>query len=572
MACSLDALSPGNSDSLALMTTNGEDLANDSRQSHLDTPKFTVDQSVENRCVTKTLSSERSLPSSITTLEPFIPPSTKGRRRGRGMNIPLTTEVKNYEKYLTLELDSDEVDIFAVHKDIVKHCGRRPKISPQNNKKILICTESQEESDKLKELKDIGGISVKCEPHFNLNHSKGLIYAPQLMPYTEKKLEEELKSEGVVKVERMKKKVDGVLIPQPGLILTFSSLELPHVISAAWYNFKIKQYIPRPRRCYYCQQFGHVITSCRHKELGKDPVCANCSNIEHGFCNNDPKCVHCGGKHPSSSFKCDVFIMEQEIQAVRVIEKISFAEARSKVMAKFIRPGVSFSSVVSNRNMFQKSHANKQGRVFNSGQKRTLSNESLSTERPSKLQSSKDTVLSNSPLPDLSVDDNTLRKSRSSEITTSSESIQMETQSKSDDIPVHPDPEPTSVLTSLEVGPELSGPPALVEPDLSGSPVSVEPDLSGPLASSEAIATAVTDPVTIAVDVHSPPKSDGWWDMQCSVKENVPENRTTKAVSGTDSSGKPIPSATKLANSKTSKGKPQRILQRNPPLQGPKKI
>ena len=50
--------------------------------------------------------------------------------------------------------------------------------------------------------------------------------------------------------------------------------------------------------------------------------------------------------HSASSKKCERYLIEREIQAVRTKQHISFSEARETVMAQYIRPGVSYSSVL----------------------------------------------------------------------------------------------------------------------------------------------------------------------------------------------------------------------------------
>ena len=333
---------------------------------------------------------------SFVTLQPYESPSgpsgtpkrktdsqVKGKRdknfRKKGTDyemLPGFFIPTNYDKYLSIDINNPEADIFDVHRDIVKCCGRTPKVSQLKYGRLLVETNSPEESVRLQNLSSLGGNDAVCTPHPTLNQSKGLIYAPQLMKYSEERLHAEFEAQGVSKVERMKKMIDGALTPQPNLILTFDNTVLPKVIYAAWYKIEVKPFIPRPRRCFYCQEFGHVVTSCRLKDQGKPSICKNCGEEEHGMCAKISKCVHCGSNHPASSFECDVYIFEKEVQATRTKERISFAEAKEKVLTKFIRPGVSFARVATDRRFLKKNriiHSRTTPRM-----KRTLSKESLS--------------------------------------------------------------------------------------------------------------------------------------------------------------------------------------------------
>ena len=332
-----------------------------------------------------------SLGSTGATPKRAFPPSNKGKKdknfKKRGTDYEIMPGVfvpTSYDKYLTIDINSPDVDIFDVHKDIIKCCGRSPKISQQSNGKLLVETRSPEESIKLQSLSALGGIDAVCIPHPSFNQSKGITYAPQLMKYSEERLCAEFEEQGVSKVERMRKYVNGALTPQPSLILTFESTVLPEVIYAAWHKLKVKPFIPRPRRCYHCQEFGHVMTSCRAKDQGRPAVCCNCAEEEHGTCYRNPECVHCGGGHPSSSNECEVYMLEREIQATRTKEKVTFSEAREKVLAKCIRPGVSYGAVAADRRSFKaKKHVGKYAKAA-PGAKRTLSKESL-VEPPPKF-------------------------------------------------------------------------------------------------------------------------------------------------------------------------------------------
>ena len=607
MSSPLIVTSPG-SDSLA-QTTSGNELDNGSG-SHLAT------SDVSRNPKTPPLESSTDKNSSISTLEPYTPFNVKAGKRSKFMKGNAISLVNftndNYDKYLTLEIKGDDVDIFAIHKDIIKLCGKPPKISPQSSNKIIICSESKEVSEKLKNLSSMGGASVECKSNYALNHSKGFIYAPQLMPYTAKKLEEELKDEGIVKVERMMKKIDGVLTPQPGLVLTFASTKLPNAISAAWYKFKVKQYIPRPRRCFYCQEFGHVLSSCRRKEMGNDPICVNCGSVAHGHCQRDPSCIHCGGNHPSSSLKCDVFLMEQEIQAVRITERISFSEARLKVLNQFIRPGISFASVVSNRNNFKRFKRNTESKNKQSERKtskRTLSNESLAAEPPSKL-STFNQNLSASSLPELTVGTEEIRQNRStSEVNLSLENAVMETGIRQNDLPsFKASSMSTEGSASLAVRPDFSGLrvpglPGSSGPDLPGSPLpelsglpgpglpgSPLPDLSGspgpsgpgpsglgissPTASLEATPQMTSSPDHIipgvtAAEVYSlPQKAEAILPQEVKAAINKLDGSAKKKETKFQSSTASIKQKFFSDTSLKLKGKFQRPLQRNPRLEG----
>ena len=380
-------LSPGSPDSMAPKTNkdrnkdNGIDLDhssspettnvliredknrnkdNDIDLAHSNSPEPTnsmmkVDKPNKKNTLKESTREDKQVRSNVATLQPY----EYGKKQ---QYIPRTRTTNSYDRYINLSIDKD-VDIFDAHREIIKCCGRKPKISIQNSNNLVIEAGSLEESTNLLALSTLGGAAVQSTPNDSLNCSKGIIYAPQLMKYPEDKLQKELKDQGVIKVERVHKKIEGALIAQPSLILTIDMPRLPEFIFAAWHRYKIKIYIPRPRRCFHCQKFGHTVTSCRSKNQGGSAVCINCGDEEHGRCNKESKCIHCGEGHPSSSIHCDIFKLEKEIQAIRVIEKITFKEAREKALSKMVRPGLSFASVVarykSSRNSERRTESSK---------------------------------------------------------------------------------------------------------------------------------------------------------------------------------------------------------------------
>ena len=227
--------------------------------------------------------------SNIATFDPYTPSqdvdtSTQGnkspkdsRKKKKGkkavrvqdnrsiQTAPGIFEPNDYKKYLNVVLDDSNADIFDVHRDLINCCGKEPKVYAQGTGRILVEASTPEESRRLQGLTQLGGVQATCNPHPAMNQSKGIIYAPQLSRYPEEKLLKEFEPQGVIEVRRLRKIINGAITPLPQLVLTFDRLRLPEYITAAWYKYKIRLFVPRPKRCFYCQEFGHVLDSCRRK-------------------------------------------------------------------------------------------------------------------------------------------------------------------------------------------------------------------------------------------------------------------------------------------------------------------
>ena len=305
------------------------------------------------------------LDSSIVTLEPFSSPvmernripskfnprNVNANKNDKGMMqiLPGLYELVSYNKFLILQLEDDvfkNISPFKASRDIVNVCGSEPKIRPQDDGTLLVEVSSPEQSEKLLKMSSLVGRRVTCFPHPLHNQCRGVIYAPELLSLDTEEIQLELEEQNVVKVVRMKKKVGDQIVPLATLILTFKTHKLPNVIKAGWLNFRVKPYIPSPMRCFHCQMFGHSIQKCKRKIKEEPAVCSNCGKQAHGNCNEPASCINCGEAHPSSSKNCMNFIFEKEVQTIKVLEKISFKDARKKALERQIRPGVTFSSII----------------------------------------------------------------------------------------------------------------------------------------------------------------------------------------------------------------------------------
>ena len=110
------------------------------------------------RCLPDVRSSPASSRSSlIATLEPF--------------------QAIYYEQFLVIKsLDGVSImdlDIFDVHRTLIKACGREPKVSSQRDGSLLVEVSSPEESARLRAISSVPGTQVACTPHATLNQYKG---------------------------------------------------------------------------------------------------------------------------------------------------------------------------------------------------------------------------------------------------------------------------------------------------------------------------------------------------------------------------------------------------------------
>ena len=98
-----------------------------------------------------------------------------------------------------------------------------------------------------------------------------------------------------------------------------------------WINYKVREYIPQPLRCFKCQRMGHTIQQCKWKQR-----CAKCGGEhDYGKCTKDAKlkCCNCGGEHSAAYAGCVVQKQAKEVQRYKIVNKVSNAEAVKSVAA-----------------------------------------------------------------------------------------------------------------------------------------------------------------------------------------------------------------------------------------------
>nr|CAH7725245.1 unnamed protein product [Callosobruchus chinensis] len=168
---------------------------------------------------------------------------------------------------------------------------------------------------------------VTVEPHSTLNTSRGVIYCKDLLNCSETEIMEELKSEGVIKVQRIKVKNDSALHDTPNHILTFNCPTSPTKIKCAMYRLEVRQYVPPPVRCFKCQRYGHTSMSCQEEQIC---VCGKKLHVGNP-CSQPVQCINCNGPHVATSKICPKYKTEAAIQKIIATEKLSYLKPKERL-------------------------------------------------------------------------------------------------------------------------------------------------------------------------------------------------------------------------------------------------
>ena len=94
-------------------------------------------------------------------------------------------------------------------------------------------------------------------------------------------------------------------------------------------SYDVRLYVPPPLRCFKCQKYGHVAAVCKGKQR-----CGRCAGEhEYGKCERGAKlkCCNCGGEHTSAYRGCEISKRAEEVQRVKTLQGVTYAEAVRKV-------------------------------------------------------------------------------------------------------------------------------------------------------------------------------------------------------------------------------------------------
>ena len=243
-------------------------------------------------------------------------------------------------KFPRLDLDT-KLNVIATDKDLKAKIGNPSMIKKQNRDTLLIEVKSDAQGNKLKEITALHDQPVQVTEHKTLNTCKGTVYSETMSNSSLQELQDALKDQQVSKIERMKRRVNGVLKDTHRHIITFNKPDLPQVIKLTdWHHELIDLYIPNPMRCMNCKRLGHTKKWCRRTS----PTCSKCAE-EHDpalGCNKPLRCVNCSEEHNALERKCPFYQFKCEVLATQTRKRVSFPEAEEEVRERFRQDGKQF--------------------------------------------------------------------------------------------------------------------------------------------------------------------------------------------------------------------------------------
>jgi len=186
-------------------------------------------------------------------------------------------------------------------------------------------------------------LEVEVRQHQSFNQSLGTVYTEEMSNSTNDELLKALSDQHAMKINRMKRKVNGKLESIHRYIITFNKPDHPKTIEiTSWHFEPIEPYLPKPMRCLTCQRIGHSKKHCRREET----TCSQCGedgHISRQCTTTPPRCLNCGGEHDSMSNKGPHYLYKSEVLAAKTVNKIPFNEAADFVQDGYLEEGKPYS-------------------------------------------------------------------------------------------------------------------------------------------------------------------------------------------------------------------------------------
>ena len=204
-------------------------------------------------------------------------------------------------------------------------------------KAVLVEVNCGAYSNNLLKLTQIGDMPIRVSAHRSLNYAKGVVrFRQAAQDLTNEDLARDLNMSRRNRDQPQVKDASRVTITKGGkkvqtgtFFLTFDAPTLPEHIFLGFERFDVQKYIPLPRRCFKCQQFGHGARTCRATE----DICPLCSGThKQDDCPNkeSPKCPNCDGAHPATSRECPAFLTEKRALEIQVESRCTLPAAREQ--------------------------------------------------------------------------------------------------------------------------------------------------------------------------------------------------------------------------------------------------
>ena len=208
--------------------------------------------------------------SAASSSSPASPSSSQKRGKSRqdqstatlpGVRLDMDALFKpdNFVKFFLISAadgsNLPEIDCITGNEELERLLKGKPtKITELRNGNLLVETANRQQSTAIASLLTLAGTAVKIAPHDKMNQVKGTIRYENRPNFTDDQILNALNRYHAVDIYRLRRKLNGALVPMPLYIVTFKKPNLPEYVRIGWTRCNVRIYVPRPRRCFKCQR------------------------------------------------------------------------------------------------------------------------------------------------------------------------------------------------------------------------------------------------------------------------------------------------------------------------------
>ncbi|KAF0296155.1 hypothetical protein FJT64_006307 [Amphibalanus amphitrite] len=192
---------------------------------------------------------------------------------------------------------------FSLRRSIDSYIGPVNSLKALRSGALLIETKTETQTIQMMRTASFRGTPVTISLATRLNSVEGSVRSDALTEITNMELLQELQTQGVVRVQRLRSRDLQNLGPNPTVRLTFSGRILPQAIRCGYLAVPVDPWVPAPRPCTKCWAYGHSKRACRRRQ----PMCGRCGGPHDAEkCDGPEQCPGCGGPHPAWDRRCPI--------------------------------------------------------------------------------------------------------------------------------------------------------------------------------------------------------------------------------------------------------------------------
>ena len=167
---------------------------------------------------------------------------------------------------------------FALKRALDAHCGPVEDAKATRDGALLIVTTDRYQTEDLLKVKSLGGFHAKVALSEKVKSVMAACRSDDLTGLTNAELLEELKAQGVCRVERLRSRNAAEWGPNPTIKLSFYGKEIPQNLRCGYLRVPVDPWVSPPMLCSNCWDVG---THGRRDCSRRTPKCGRCGDDRH---------------------------------------------------------------------------------------------------------------------------------------------------------------------------------------------------------------------------------------------------------------------------------------------------